>query len=245
MRRATLFSLVVLLAGCTMGPDYQRPKIATPANFRAPSPLPADEAASVGDLKWFEVFRDEKLQGLVKTALVSNYDLRDAVARIEEARASLGITRRVTSGSSADVPGAGGVVPPSKGLRGMLDNIVTDGMRVASEVRRRMEEAGRELDRASGAAGGAAGRDEDDDDDDHDDGAATDSERRSVRSVRCGRSGRMACRAAPAWRTPPRPRGRRCRRTPRRGPPGNPASAATRYRPCPPSGRAGRDDWTP
>jgi len=48
----------------------------------------------------------------------------------------------------ASVGGAGaGVVPPGKGLRGMLDNIVSDGMRVAAEVKRRMDEAQRELDR--------------------------------------------------------------------------------------------------
>jgi multidrug efflux system outer membrane protein len=44
-------------------------------------------------LKWFEVFKDEKLQQLIDTALHQNYDLRDAVARVEEARASLGVTR--------------------------------------------------------------------------------------------------------------------------------------------------------
>ena len=66
----------------------------------------------------------------------------------------------------------------------MLDNIVTDGMRVASEVRRRMEEAGRELDRAS-----APGKEDDgdgEDDEDEQEGAkgyGGDAERRSVRSV--------------------------------------------------------------
>ena len=46
------------------------------------------------------------------------------------------------------VGGAGaGVVPPGKGLRGMLDNIVNDGMRVATEVRRRYDEAQKELDK--------------------------------------------------------------------------------------------------
>jgi multidrug efflux system outer membrane protein len=64
-----------------------------PANFRAPEPLPAPQAASLADLKWFEIFKDEKLQELTRTALVQNYDLRDAVARVEQARANLGITR--------------------------------------------------------------------------------------------------------------------------------------------------------
>ena len=61
-------------------------------------------------------------------------------------------------------PGAG-VVAPGKGLRGMLDNIVTDGMRVAAEVKRRMDEAQKELDR-----GGVTRGTEDDDDDEEEEG---------------------------------------------------------------------------
>jgi outer membrane protein, multidrug efflux system len=83
----------VMLAGCTVGPNYKRPQIATPASFRAPEPLPVAQGASLADLKWFEVFRDPQLDGLIKVALVQNYDLRDAVARVDEARANLGITR--------------------------------------------------------------------------------------------------------------------------------------------------------
>lgn len=85
--------LFLALCGCTVGPNYQRPKLATPAQFRAPEPLPAQEAYSLADLKWFELFHDERLQALIRTALVQNYDLRDAVARVEAARANLGITR--------------------------------------------------------------------------------------------------------------------------------------------------------
>jgi NodT family efflux transporter outer membrane factor (OMF) lipoprotein len=81
------------LAGCTVGPNYQRPAIPAPSAFRAPEPLPADQAASLADLKWFEVFKDPELQTLVRTGLAQNYDLRDAVARVEQARANLGITR--------------------------------------------------------------------------------------------------------------------------------------------------------
>jgi len=44
-------------------------------------------------LKWFEVFKDEKLHQLINDALTNNYDLRQAVANIDAARANLGITR--------------------------------------------------------------------------------------------------------------------------------------------------------
>lgn len=95
MDRRILFAalLATLGAGCTLGPNYRRPGVAVPANFRAPEPLPAGQAASLADLKWFEVFKDDKLQDLIRTALRQNYDLRDAVLRVEEARANLGITR--------------------------------------------------------------------------------------------------------------------------------------------------------
>ena len=95
MRTKTIavLAVAVWMAGCAVGPNYHRPAVQTPENFRAPDPLPAPQAASLADLKWWDVFKDEKLQDLMRTALVQNYDLRDAAARVEEARANLGITR--------------------------------------------------------------------------------------------------------------------------------------------------------
>jgi multidrug efflux system outer membrane protein len=81
------------MAGCTVGPNYQRPAVQIPQNFRAPDPLPAPQATSLADLKWWEVFRDDKLQELIRTALTANYDLRQAVARVDEARANVSVTR--------------------------------------------------------------------------------------------------------------------------------------------------------
>ena len=105
--RTFLVLLAVLSAGCTVGPNYKRPSIPTPKAFRAPEPLPPGQAASLADLKWFLVFKDPQLQDLIRTALARNYDLRDAVARVEAARASLGITRsdqfpKVAAGGSVD-----------------------------------------------------------------------------------------------------------------------------------------------
>jgi len=91
--RVALLLVAVLLTGCTVGPNYHRPSIDVPTAFRAPEALPANQAASIADLKWFEVFKDAQLQALMREALQRNYDLREAVARVEEARAALGITR--------------------------------------------------------------------------------------------------------------------------------------------------------
>ena len=106
MRHILLIAIVCFSTACTVGPNYQRPSLATPQSFRAPDPLPPGQADSFADLKWFEVFKDEQLQALIRHALQRNYDLRDAVARVEEARAALGITR------SDQFPsfGAGGAV---------------------------------------------------------------------------------------------------------------------------------------
>jgi multidrug efflux system outer membrane protein len=95
MRKSLIAPILAagLLAGCAVGPNYHRPAIQTPNAFRAAAPETANDPASLADLKWFEVFKDEKLQELEREALARNYDLRDAAARVEAARANLGITR--------------------------------------------------------------------------------------------------------------------------------------------------------
>ncbi|KKK14566.1 hypothetical protein P175DRAFT_0501929 [Aspergillus ochraceoroseus IBT 24754] len=67
---------------------------------------------------------------------------------------------QLSAASNAPVAGAsGGIVPPNRGLRGVLDNIVSDGIRMAAEVKKRMDEAQRELER------NALNRDDYDEDD--------------------------------------------------------------------------------
>jgi multidrug efflux system outer membrane protein len=68
--------------------------VQTPAVYRGVAdPNVAPDPQTLADTKWFEVFKDDKLQELIRAALVSNYDLREAVARVDEARANYGITR--------------------------------------------------------------------------------------------------------------------------------------------------------
>src|SRR5215471_20737263 len=70
----------------------QRPRVATPAEFRA-DPNPQPDPQTLADSKWFDVFKDPKLQDLIHEALVNNYDLRESIARIDVARANLGLAR--------------------------------------------------------------------------------------------------------------------------------------------------------
>src|SRR6202041_1568845 len=86
--------ITLLISGCMVGPDYKRPSAVIPTEFRASSPEASKaEAASLGDQKWWEVFRDEQLQSLIRTAIQQNYDVRIAATRVLQAQAQLGITR--------------------------------------------------------------------------------------------------------------------------------------------------------
>src|SRR5258706_12589246 len=75
----------LLPAGCGIGPNYKRPAIDSPGNFRSASSTVSTE--SIANRPWWEIYRDDSLKGLIETALTNNYDLRIAVARMEQARA--------------------------------------------------------------------------------------------------------------------------------------------------------------
>jgi multidrug efflux system outer membrane protein len=80
------------LAQSVAGQKYQRPQVQTPGTFRGDTATQPN-SQSLANLKWFELFKDEKLQQLIHEALAHNHDLREAVARIDAARANVGITR--------------------------------------------------------------------------------------------------------------------------------------------------------
>ena len=81
--------VIILFTGCAMGPDFKKPVVNTPNNFR----FSDSESKEVVNLKWWELFDDPVLYSLVVTALADNKDLMVAASRIEEARAALGFTR--------------------------------------------------------------------------------------------------------------------------------------------------------
>jgi multidrug efflux system outer membrane protein len=74
----------MLIAGCTMGPEYRQPPVQVPQTFR--DQIGPADAASIADLPWWGVFNDPPLQSLVTEGLHNNYDLQVAVSRIEQAR---------------------------------------------------------------------------------------------------------------------------------------------------------------
>jgi multidrug efflux system outer membrane protein len=81
---------LLAFSACAVGPKYQRPETDVPAAFRYT--LGADEAGSIADLGWWDMYRDPILQGLIEEALRNNQDLRYAAARVTEARALVGVS---------------------------------------------------------------------------------------------------------------------------------------------------------
>lgn len=75
--------LVVLFAGCTVGPNYQRPAVNLPDRFYG--------STSTADVQFVDLFRDPALKSLIDEALKNGFDARIAAARVEEARARYGI----------------------------------------------------------------------------------------------------------------------------------------------------------
>lgn len=88
-RAALLVLAAACLAGCTVGPNYQRPPVEAPPQYYGLATKAL--VTSFADIPWWEVFKDPVLKGLVEEALRDGYDVKIAAARVEEARARYGI----------------------------------------------------------------------------------------------------------------------------------------------------------
>ena len=92
---SSVIVLSFLISGCKVGPNYNRPTVSTPGQYRGLAPDLAAQAAvqSIAENKWESVFQDETLQALIKEALIHNYDMQIAATRIQQAQAIVGVTR--------------------------------------------------------------------------------------------------------------------------------------------------------
>ncbi|MEE4145012.1 MAG: efflux transporter outer membrane subunit [Halieaceae bacterium] len=82
-RLLLLLALTPLVVACTLTPDYERPPLDVPAQYRSPASPPGE---SIANLPWWELFKDQQLELLIRTALEQNKDLGIALSRIEESR---------------------------------------------------------------------------------------------------------------------------------------------------------------
>ncbi|MFL5442934.1 MAG: TolC family protein, partial [Myxococcales bacterium] len=90
MKRLAFATLFAALSACSFAPEYKRPETVAPPQYRFAQP---GEASSIADVPWWQVFRDPVLQDLIRAALANNQDLALAAARVEEARALVGIAK--------------------------------------------------------------------------------------------------------------------------------------------------------
>lgn len=124
-----------LISGCTLGPDYQRPAMTVPTNFRGQ--LTPAEAGSFADLPWWSAFNDPTLQSLISEAVSNNYDLQIAVARIEQARAELGVVRSEALPQLDYSAGAGagrGLVQGRNSVAATTAGTISAGLNAAWEI---------------------------------------------------------------------------------------------------------------
>lgn len=84
--------LAILPVGCLVGPKYKKPENQNAATFQN-SAANVDTLASVVNVKWFDLFNDDVLKGLIAKGLANNYDIKIALARIDRTRAELGYTK--------------------------------------------------------------------------------------------------------------------------------------------------------
>jgi multidrug efflux system outer membrane protein len=101
-----------LFTSCTVGPNYRRPPVPTSPTYRGPENAAVSTPESLGDEKWWAVFKDPVLQGLIRTALNQNFDVQIAATRILQAQAQVVITRANQLPTVSGGPGISGVRQP-------------------------------------------------------------------------------------------------------------------------------------
>lgn len=79
-------ALMLMLTGCSLAPDYQRPEMDIPQTWEA-------SQSQALQTKWWERFHDETLNALVEEALEHNRNIEQAMANVDQAQAGLGIAR--------------------------------------------------------------------------------------------------------------------------------------------------------
>jgi len=139
---------ILIVTGCAMGPDYERPESAMPDAFEQAT----DAGQSIANLNWWELFGDEQLNSLIRIALEQNKNMAVAISRIEEARAALGFVRSdqypqfdVSAGANRgnSIPGTSVIMPISNNF--VLAGNLSFELDLWGKLRRSTEAAQAEL----------------------------------------------------------------------------------------------------
>ncbi|HEY3180021.1 MAG TPA: efflux transporter outer membrane subunit [Casimicrobiaceae bacterium] len=89
MRRQAVLAITALLSGCMMGPDYTRPKVDTPPEFR----FEPNKVAETANTEWWKQYNDPALEALIAEALANNRNVKIAAANVVQAAGLLTQTR--------------------------------------------------------------------------------------------------------------------------------------------------------
>lgn len=112
-RACSLFVLLGALAGCALGPDYQRPELAVPAQFKQVEGwTPAKPADALERGAWWELYGDAELNALVERLQVSNQNLAASEAQYRQARA---LVRSARASFAPTLSGSAGVTRSGQG----------------------------------------------------------------------------------------------------------------------------------
>lgn len=155
MRIFVVGLMMLGLAGCSFAPDYQRPQMELPQAWKDPG------KGEQLDEQWWKRFDDSTLNALVQEALIANRDIAAAVARVDYARAQLGVARaellpllsgqaqgtqtwvdntKITNGSQS---------PFSAGLRGRHGNLTSGASSATAKEAAMYQVLGTEAARAA------------------------------------------------------------------------------------------------
>ena len=94
MNKKRLLILMVLLAGCTLAPKYDRPEAPVPKTWPSgPSYQDTKQAPQASQLPWRDFITDPRLREVIAVALANNRDLRVTGLNVEKAKAMFGISR--------------------------------------------------------------------------------------------------------------------------------------------------------
>ncbi len=137
MKRAAFLLLTTMLAGCAVGPDYEKPSVPAPGSFAAAR----GDKPSIDPAQWWKALGDEELDSLVERTVAANPDLIIALVRLQQARTQ----EAVLIGSalpSAQAAGGAANGTGSDVTRGRVPSLMTSGTNTADSPTRQIQEVG-------------------------------------------------------------------------------------------------------
>jgi NodT family efflux transporter outer membrane factor (OMF) lipoprotein len=116
-RITALLTLLLISAGCAVGPNYRRPAAIAPPAFKEPPPVNFKEAEAAGwkqsqpgdaysKGRWWELYNDAALNALEEQVNISNQNVLEAEAQYREAKAAVSVARAALSPTVTAAPAA-------------------------------------------------------------------------------------------------------------------------------------------